>query len=80
MLPAVLLDQAGVGQRLGQVGQTVEGAGGVLAHVLLDLVEVDLAEGGRGGRGLEDLLHAVELAELGRQVGGAVDAHRALRR
>ncbi len=44
--------------------------------MLPHLVEVDLAESGRGGGGLEDLLHAVELAQLGGEVGGAVEAHR----
>ena len=76
--PAVLLDQPGVGQRLGQVGQAVERPGGVLAHVLAHLVQVDLAQRGRRGGRLEHLFHAVELAQLGGQVGGLAHAHGAL--
>ncbi len=46
--------------------------------MLPDLIEVDLAEGGRRRGRLEHVLHAVELAELAGQVGGAVQRHRAL--
>ena len=73
--PALLLDQPGVGQRLGEVGQPVQRPRRVLAHVLLDLLEVDLAQGGRGGGRLEHLFHAVELAQLRGQVGGPVQGH-----
>ena len=76
--PALLLDQPGVGQRLGQVGQAVERPGRVLAHVLAHLVQVDLAQRGRRRGRLEHLLHAVELAQLGGQVGGLAHAHGAL--
>ncbi len=73
----MLLNEPGVGQRLGQVGQPVEGAGRVLPHVLAHLVQIDLAQrGGRGGR-LDHLFHAVELAQLGGQVGGLAHAHGA---
>ncbi len=74
----LLLDQPGVGQRLGEVGQAVQRPSGILAHVLPDLVEIDLAEGGWGGRGLEHLLHTVELAQARGEIGGAVEAHRPL--
>ena len=73
---ALLLDQTRVGQSLGEVGQSLEGAGGVLAHVATDLVDVDLAQRGRGRGALEDLFHPVELAQTAGQVGGLVQAHR----
>ena len=78
--PALLFDQTRVSQRLGQLGQVVEGARRILAHVRPDLVEIDLAERGGRRRRLQDLLHAIELAQPRGQVGGAVDAHRTLAR
>ena len=74
--PALVLDQAGLGQLPGQPGQPVERAGGVLAQVAGHLVEVDLAQGGRRGGRLEHVLHPVEFAQLGGQVGGLGQAHR----
>ena len=74
----MLLDHPGVGQRLGQLGQPVQRPGRILAHVVPDLVEVDLAQRGRRGGRLEQVLHAVELPQLRGQVGGPGQAHRAL--
>ena len=54
---AVLLDETLVGQRLGQLGQPVQGPRRVLAHVRPHLVQVDLAQGRRGRRGLEEVLY-----------------------
>ena len=73
----VLLDQPRIGQRLGQFGQPVQGPGRILTHVGPDLVEIDLAEGGRRRRRLQQILHAVELTQLGGQIGGAGQAQRA---
>ena len=78
MLPPCCSISPASASDLVQVGQAIERPGRVLAHVLAHLVEVDLAQGRRRRRRLEDLLHAVELAQLGGQVGGPVHAHRAL--
>ena len=67
-----------VGQRLGQLGQPVQGPRRVLAHVRPHLVQVDLAQGRRVRGGLEEVLHAVELTQLRGQVGGPREAHRPL--
>ena len=42
--PLTLVDQPGVGQLLGQLGQSVERVGGIVAEVLSHLVEVHLGE------------------------------------
>ena len=46
--------------------------------MLTHLVQVDLTQGCGGGGGLQHLFHAIELAQLGGQVGGLVHAHGAL--
>ena len=71
-----LVDEPGVGQLLGQIGQPVEGAGGVLTQVARHLVQVDLGERGRRLGRAEEVLELVEVAQRGRRIGGISHAHR----
>ena len=62
--PSLLLDEAGLLEHLGQLGQPLEAAGGVVAEQLAGPVDVDLGQRARVGGAAQQVLELVEVAEL----------------
>ena len=58
-----VLDEPGLGQHPGQLGQPLQAAGPVVAQQLPGHVEVDLGQGARGRRRRQQVLELVERAQ-----------------
>ena len=74
----LLLDQAGVLQHLGQLGQPLERAGRVVAHQVADAVHVGLGQRAGAGGVAQQVLELVEVAELLHRLHRLAHAHRVL--
>ena len=63
--PALLvLDEAGLLEHLGQLGQALEAAGGVVAEQVAGPVDVDLGQRAGVGGAAQQVLELVDVAEL----------------
>ena len=68
--------EAGVLQRLRQLGEPVEAAGGVVAEHLADPLQVDVGERTRVRRRPQEVLQLVEVAQLVHHLCGIAEAER----
>ena len=73
-----LVDEPGLLQHPGEVGQLVEAAGRLVAEQLAGPVDVDLGQGAGLGRAPEQLLEPVEVAQLLQRRRGLGEAERVL--
>ena len=72
----LLLDQPGVLQHLGQLGQALQRAGGVVAHQVAHPVHVGLGQRPGAGGVAQQVLQLVEIAELLHGLHRLAHAHR----
>ena len=77
-LPALVGDQARVLEALDHLGEALELAGGIVAEVATERVDVDLAQRGGRRRRREQVLHPLELSELPSGVSRAGHRERSL--
>jgi predicted NBD/HSP70 family sugar kinase len=74
----LLLDQPRVLEHLGELGETLERPGGVVAHQVAHSVHVGLGERTRVGGVAEQVLELVELAQFLHRLHRLTHAHRVL--
>ena len=74
----LLLDEAGLGEHAGQLGEALQRAGGVVAEQVAHAVHVGLGEGAGVGRVAQQVLELVEVAELLHRLHRLAHAERVL--